>query len=248
MGFQCYWSGIRLITFLGYKIIRRIDLDQFDEQVQVAIFGLAVGLQTGMFERIHLLQLARFVIVVITLCEKNSADAEKRSFHTACRLLVEYLGILVRHLNTSLAGSELGATTTAEVSDGCQTINRSKLEDERFTHAHNAAYALDGKLANLFRVRGVDTSSCGQRLIPRQPVARDEQSGQLNLSAQKKRHIRKSISVKRCVFTRSYSSERRLIDGISGYVLPEIANSFGIAPIYAECPTAYTIEGADSQV
>ena len=84
--------------------------------MQVAIFGLSIGFQSGVYDRVHLLQLARFVIVVITLCEKNSADAEKRSFRTACRLLVEYLSVLLRRLNAILATSELSETCNDEAS------------------------------------------------------------------------------------------------------------------------------------
>lgn len=78
------------------------------EQVQVALYGLSVGLSSGIMDRIHLLQLSKFLIAVTTVCEqKQSSDPEQRSYRTACRLLVEFFALLLQNFNKYFSSSSL---------------------------------------------------------------------------------------------------------------------------------------------
>lgn len=101
--FQFYWSGLRLITFIGYKILNHIDMDSFEENVLVAVGGLSTGLASELSDGTQLLLLARFLISVVTICARDcehSTEAEqRRPLRSACRLLVEYLAVLVKQLN-----------------------------------------------------------------------------------------------------------------------------------------------------
>ncbi|KAI6176984.1 Telomerase-binding protein EST1A [Aphelenchoides bicaudatus] len=106
-----YWAGLRLLMFIGYKIINRIDLDQFDEQVQVAIYGLLVGFSSRIADNVHLTQVAKFLITVTTICElRKDSDPGDRAYRTACRLLVEYFAVLLQTFNKLFSTSSLFET------------------------------------------------------------------------------------------------------------------------------------------
>lgn len=100
-----YWSGLRLLMFIGFKIIDRLDLDQFDEQVQVALYGLSVGFASKLSDNVHLVQLAKFLIGVVTVCEQQKES--ECTYRTACRLLVEYFALLLQTFNSLFIGSNM---------------------------------------------------------------------------------------------------------------------------------------------
>lgn len=102
--------------FIGYKIIDRLDMDQFDEQVQVALYGLSVGLSAKIGDSTHLLQLAKFLIAVVTVCEQQKdLDTEQRAYRTACRLLVEYFALLLKTFNSLFSTSTLHETLKSQL-------------------------------------------------------------------------------------------------------------------------------------
>lgn len=97
--------------FIGYKIIDRLDLDQFDEQIQVALYGLSVGLSAKVADSVHLVQLAKFLIAVATVCEQqNDLDTEQRAYRTACRLLIEYFALILQKFNDQFKITSLHET------------------------------------------------------------------------------------------------------------------------------------------
>jgi hypothetical protein len=99
---------MRLLMFIGYKIISRLDLDQFDEQVQVALYGISVGFSSRIADSVHLIQLSKFLIAVTSICEqKRDSDSEQRIYRTACRLLVEFFALLLQTFNKFFASSSL---------------------------------------------------------------------------------------------------------------------------------------------
>ncbi|CAD5220787.1 unnamed protein product [Bursaphelenchus xylophilus] len=103
-----YWSGIRLLTFMGYKILNGLDLDSFEENVIIAMGGLTCGIATKMVDLSHLVHLSRFLISVATVCAGNIATDETRiRLRTAVRLIVEYCAVIVKQLNIILKATDL---------------------------------------------------------------------------------------------------------------------------------------------
>ncbi|CAD5215174.1 unnamed protein product [Bursaphelenchus okinawaensis] len=98
-----YWSGFRLFTFLGYKILNGLDLDSFEENVIIVMGGFSTGIASKMVDLNHLVLLSRFLISVSSICTKQPAS--ERRLRTAVRLIVEFTAVIVKQLNILLKDS-----------------------------------------------------------------------------------------------------------------------------------------------
>lgn len=81
-------------------------MDSFEESILIAIGGLAIGISSGIADLSHLTLLARFLISVATFAYDSEKSDGKRHLRTACRLIVEYLAVLTKHLNIAFGNKE----------------------------------------------------------------------------------------------------------------------------------------------
>ncbi|KAI6188145.1 Telomerase-binding protein EST1A-like protein [Aphelenchoides besseyi] len=222
--FFFYWSGIRLMSFLGYKIIERLDIDQFDEQVQVAICGLTTAFKAGIADNVHLLQLSRFVIAITTICEKDGTDVDKKSFHTACRLLVEYLAVLIQHFNRLFSNNSL-----------LSCIETNGLNDQMYAFlipililTHWMAHSPIFFEYETWKRRWASNVSFIADLWPEMSEFGN------NLESVYKKGLFADIST-----TDSHEN---------GYLIPELVNSFGISSVFDSVPSISTQSTTESSL
>jgi hypothetical protein len=206
-----YWAGIRLLTLIGTKLIEHLDLDGFDENVQVALYGLSIGFCSNIAESIQLSQLAKFVIAVTTVEE---SDGERRNYRTACRLLVEYFALLLQQFNQCFVEESMP-----------DVVKKGAFSDKMMAFLPPITI-LTHWMAN--SPRFFENEEWNRRWAFGVSFLSDlwPEMGKFgnNLRLLKNNGLFQGIQV-----------------DSDGYIIPEIANSFGTSPVFEKMPLRYAI-------